>query len=90
MTANVDTDHAVCIVSRRSVSGGAVLLLLFVDRKGYDFGDVRVKLRCFGGNSGISVVFASGATIYDAGDGGILGADDGKQPGGYPASQQPL
>ena len=59
--------------------------LLFADTTSDGFGGVRVRVRCFGGESETSVAFALGAACCGAGDGGVLGAGDGRQPGEYQA-----
>ena len=64
--------------------------LLIADTRGGRFDDVRVRVRCFGRDNERSVVLASGAAICDAEDIGVLYAGDGRQPGGFQASQHLL
>ena len=54
-------------------------------------GDVRVGVRCFGGDSERSVVLRqSGAKFCDAGDGGVLGAGDESNQGVFKLANSPF
>ena len=85
MSAYVELDHAASIDSRRLVPGGGSSYVgqcsdqhFFVHTRGDGFGDVRVRVRYFGGDSEIIAVLALGEAFCDVGDGGVFGAGDGR------------